>query len=423
MDNSLIMKTNVESNTENKYNLYLNVIGGHSIIIKCKTSGKLIKTTSLIENCIYNKLNNMLNDNYIESDFIDILPKIYLFEGLKDTDNAVINNMIDKKNETNNNLYLYSKNNINNFVSQCTYTIGKFILDKSLTYNDIALEEDKSFEEKYIKITNCKELSLFKINKELYNDLNLMSKSKLNWILFWWIKWHKLFYTSNLNMMEDLTHNMELPLIFDFKLGNAAKIGKEEHNKLKLKNSTSETLFFRLMGAQYLDKETNSLNIINKYQARKLNENKITDIIKSKMLLMDYPSIIIHKDFHKVYVDYIIEKLKSIKSIICKYCNIIELFSNSILILVDYVNIKNYCDSLNDKKDTSNKDKHKKFIIDNNLINIKLIDMGHTKINEINKDISLSFKNPENCYCIEESNKNYTVINGINNLIYIVNSV
>eukprot|EP00340_Litonotus_pictus_P000127 CAMPEP_0170524800 /NCGR_PEP_ID=MMETSP0209-20121228/10259_1 /TAXON_ID=665100 ORGANISM="Litonotus pictus, Strain P1" /NCGR_SAMPLE_ID=MMETSP0209 /ASSEMBLY_ACC=CAM_ASM_000301 /LENGTH=95 /DNA_ID=CAMNT_0010813685 /DNA_START=612 /DNA_END=896 /DNA_ORIENTATION=- len=57
-------------------------------------------------------------------------------------------------------------------------------------------------------------------------------------------------------------------MVFDFKLGNDPKKGKEEHTKKKVKLSTSSSLGFRLMGAQVVrsimttEKENDKDNVI-----------------------------------------------------------------------------------------------------------------------------------------------------------------
>lgn len=458
-NNYLVVKNNF-------FELFLHVIGGHSLIFKSLKTGNLIKSTSKNELECYKEIYRMRDQGLLDKEMTKIIPQIINFDAISDIKKRNISD--DKNNES------YDQIDLLLYFECCSNTFKFFtehlLNNKIITYDELNIEKKhkkekvnaeesthtehtketdnhtslgkssiNEFEEKYKtflmknyslikkeKISkmindnffsfidkNCKNKDLYNkfflcnykanehdndinnideqidsdfsintkhddiviIDYSLLNALSEMSDQKLSWLIFWWIKWGNLFFKNEIILMEDLTANINYPIVFDFKLGNDPKKGKEQHSLDKMKISTSHSLGFKLMGAQYLKKEetdksiisilntnskknsntnniddnnthhypivsstkwslrSNMLKVDHKYNCRKLTEDRILDLIRNDLLCLGNSKT--ENLISTILKEILLFKLEIIIGLIEKQNNILEFNTNSILIILN----------------------------------------------------------------------------------------
>lgn len=204
----MIIDEKIKFKIEN-FNLYLNIIGGHSLFIEIDKK-YLIKSSNESEINFY-KFSKIKK---FTPKFFGIIEKNSIFFSL-----------------------------ISDYVRQLKLFFKYFLLKYKLNENLINIENDKNFHSIFNlfifnenKKININELlpSFFSLEKKLLN-LYENNSNKFKWILFWFVKWNKNFLKNHFIIIENLTNKMIKPAIIDIKLGNSPKINKIS-NEIKIFN-------------------------------------------------------------------------------------------------------------------------------------------------------------------------------------------
>lgn len=241
----MIIDEKIKFKIEN-FNLYLNIIGGHSLFIEIDKK-YLIKSSNESEINFY-KFSKIKK---FTPKFFGIIEKNSIFFSL-----------------------------ISDYVRQLKLFFKYFLLKYKLNENLINIENDKNFHSIFNsfifnenKKININELlpSFFSLEKKLLN-LYENNSNKFKWILFWFVKWNKNFLKNHFIIIENLTNKMIKPAIIDIKLGNSPKINKIS-NEIKIFNGAINEIKCRIMGIQ---KE----NIFfNKYDTKNFNLKEFKEIL------------------------------------------------------------------------------------------------------------------------------------------------
>jgi hypothetical protein len=226
--------------TKNNYELFLHMVGGHAFIINIG-EGRIIKNANKNEIQFYEYYKNYKFDIY------ELFPEYY--------------GIIDKNKKE------YKM--IEEFFSMCDNLFFELISENICNLKnsiDINVEKDDEFKKKLQQfLTDKKEEGEKKINlgennienisnynpyyEKLKENLISFGENKLKWILFWYVKWRHSFLKNDFIILEDLTKNMSIPAVIDFKLGFKQKISKKDLSIKTLPTSSSD-LGFRIMGLQ-----------------------------------------------------------------------------------------------------------------------------------------------------------------------------
>ena len=269
----MIIDEKIKFKIEN-FNLYLNIIGGHSLFIEIDKK-YLIKSSNESEINFY-KFSKIKK---FTPKFFGIIEKNSIFFSL-----------------------------ISDYVRQLKLFFKYFLLKYKLNENLINIENDKNFHSIFNlfifnenKKININELlpSFFSLEKKLLN-LYENNSNKFKWILFWFVKWNKNFLKNHFIIIENLTNKMIKPAIIDIKLGNSPKINKIS-NEIKIFNGAINEIKCRIMGIQ---KE----NIFfNKYDTKNFNLNEFKEILNVFFDKKDLIKIILFK------IVKIIDEIKNVK--------------------------------------------------------------------------------------------------------------
>lgn len=269
----MIIDEKIKFKIEN-FNLYLNIIGGHSLFIEIDKK-YLIKSSNESEINFY-KFSKIKK---FTPKFFGIIEKNSIFFSL-----------------------------ISDYVRQLKLFFKYFLLKYKLNENLINIENDKNFHSIFNsfifnenKKININELlpSFFSLEKKLLN-LYENNSNKFKWILFWFVKWNKNFLKNHFIIIENLTNKMIKPAIIDIKLGNSPKINKIS-NEIKIFNGAINEIKCRIMGIQ---KE----NIFfNKYDTKNFNLKEFKEILNVFFDKKDLIKMILFK------IVKIIDEIKNVK--------------------------------------------------------------------------------------------------------------
>ena len=227
--------------------LYLNMIGGHSFFV-VYSKKYLIKSVGEKELKFY----EFIYKNNIKSRH---LPE---FHGL-----------IEKSTKQHEIIVGYKK--------KCDIFFKKMVKFFDIKLNDIDIENDSSFQNKFYDFIDDKnnknnesitlDKSFDKLKEELINIKNHCPK-KLYWIFFWYIKWQKEFISDKYIIIQNLEFQTINPSVIDIKIGNEKKISKET-GKVKIFKGAYESLGCRIMGIS-----SNNLYFKSRYETKEINENE-----------------------------------------------------------------------------------------------------------------------------------------------------
>ena len=245
------------------FNLYLNIIGGHSLFIEIDKN-YLIKSSNESEINFYKFSSN----KKFTPKFFGVIEK-----------NSSFFNLISK------------------YVHQLKLFFKYFLIKYKLSEDLINIENDEKFpsifnsfilnEKNRLKDINELLPSFFLLEKKLLN-LYEHNLNKLKWILFWFVKWNKNFLKNKFIIIENLTNKMIQPAIIDIKLGNSPKINKES-NKIKIFKGAINEIGCRIMGFQ---KE----NIfLNKYDTKNFSLKRFKEILNIFFYKKDLIQMILFK--------------------------------------------------------------------------------------------------------------------------------
>lgn len=408
------------------FDLFIDVIGGHNIIFKDKKSSKLIKCVTSNEMKIYkeiisrNNTNNYLSELFLNANEYTTQDSI-LKQNIKNENENVIIDKINRNSNVINNHYFLFDNTIKYFIihlkqNQNNVLYNFLDLKNDDEYNELLknseqichhlikffnIENDENFKLRFLQFMNAdfhiinknefekNELlvSEYLIDKKLFfillNLNNDISKSKIQWLIFWWIKWADKSSDNNCYIeMEDLTLNFSNPLIFDIKLGNEPKVGKEKHSIEKNKKCLSGKLGIKLMGCQI--REGNKSKILNKYLCRKFDQNELSSLINNQISCKE-----LNGEITMILKENLISRIKDINKSVEKVKEFINLNGCSLLIVINidyYINLSNSKIILNSEININGNNKNIDIFnmlnIDHvNNIKIKIIDLGHSYLN------------------------------------------
>lgn len=368
--------------------LYLNAIGGHSILFEYNKE-YILKTVSDKEKNSYIILNTLKDKDNSVSKLIDFLPKVY------------INNILNHEDFDQVEIFKKTKMTIKKYIVKNNIDITQVNIENIYENSSKKKEKYEEFVKEWVDFLNIHmdndkiDVDYKNIDTDLYDKLNLLSKSKLNWILFWFIKWSSKFINKDMILMENLTFKNTSPIIFDFKLGVSEKPHKDMNKlNLKIKKTTTYDYNYRLMGVQLINEQDKSIEVINKYQCREMKVLDIKKILKENLIIIN------NTDF----VLYLISKVKEILEIIKKLSKMVNFQSFSLLIIIKFYE---FSDFLNSRVDS-----HDCFSIDE-YICIKIIDLGYCSV-DTNDDSDIS---------VIEKLYNQSIINGMINLIKLFEDV
>lgn len=368
--------------------LYLNAIGGHSILFEYNKE-YILKTVSDKEKNSYIILNILKDKDNTVSRLIDYLPKVY------------INNILNHENFDRVEIFKKTKMTIKKYIIKNNIDITEVNIEDKYENSSKKNEKNEEFIKEWMDFLNSHkendkiDVDYDNIDIELYDKLNLISESKLNWILFWFIKWSNKFINKDMILMENLTFKNTSPIIFDFKLGVSEKPHKDMNElNLKIKDTTTYDYNYRLMGVQLISKQNKSLEVINKYQCREMKVLEIKKVLKENLIILNNTDFIL----------YLISKVKEILEIVRLLSKKVNFQSFSLLIIIKYDEISDF---LNCRVDS-----HSCFSIDD-YICIKIIDLGYCSV-----DTNDNFDSSE----IEKLYNQY-IINGMINLIKLFEDV
>lgn len=211
--------------------LFLNMIGGHSLLLKID-GGKLIKAVQKSEVNFYESFH--IKENELK---LNIFPKYFGSINIKDNPAEF--------------------NKINHFMKLADAAVFK-ILNQSISVK--ILRNIENLYKKYI-ISFNKKLNIFleyKIElsideEEIVNNLVIkilaLEESKLKWFIFWYINNIESKMKEYFIIIEDLTYSIKNPAILDLKLGLLKKLSKKDM-KIKPNSNSQMELGFRIMGIQ-----------------------------------------------------------------------------------------------------------------------------------------------------------------------------
>ena len=216
----------------NDFTLYLDIIGGHSFFIEIP-GGYLLKSTTDNEINFYNN-----------SPSTSIIPHFY--------------GVITKTDPQ----YEY----ITIYLNQCKSFFRSFLLSHNIKAEHINIENDSNFIVNFNNYINdssnvYNQLQLNETFNDLYKKLEELNQDKLNWILFWFVKWKDNFLNYDYIILENLLYNMVNPAIIDIKLGSTPRISKEL-KIVKRFGQALHTFGCRIMGLQ------KGNVFINRYESR-----------------------------------------------------------------------------------------------------------------------------------------------------------
>ena len=285
------------------FSLYLNVIGGHSLFIEISPN-LLIKSASENEIMFY------------EHSYEQCNPSIFI---------PHYNGKILRNSEN------FAK--IENYVIQCKKFFKNYILKNKLTAEEINIEKEQKFLDIFAEfIKNKKEnegntIVLNKSFEELEKKLDSIQKSKLKWILFWFIKWKENFLSNDYIIIENLTFNMNFPAILDIKLGSSPRYSKEKKT-IKVFGGATNQMGCRIMGLQ------KNFNFKNRYDTKNFTIDQFHEEIFN---------FFINNSNNQINVNLINQTLKNIaiiKKEVQENKHFLMKFS-SILIVYDFINDSN----------------------------------------------------------------------------------
>lgn len=252
------------------YDLFLNMVGGHALIIKIG-KGRIIKSANKNEIQFYESDLHKVWYSTVDGIFPKYYGTIKRQPEQKYNQYDMESNNKDYKSlsdgEINSNEFqtvLAYFEHLDFFFYSFLHKIRKSDISNDF-FNKLNLEKDEEFQDKLEKFLQTKKFSqifdgddtipdkiinyVYTYDKNLEDKLSLMDESKLKWIIFWYVKWREEFMKNDFVILEDLTDNMEYPAIIDFKLGFHQKKRKKDFSIKQLPRS-SKDLGFRIMGMQ-----------------------------------------------------------------------------------------------------------------------------------------------------------------------------
>ena len=234
----------------NNFFLYLNSVGGHSLFIE-------ISPQYLIKSSNENEINFYLSNIKLKSHYC---PN---FVGVINDDSKEFNI-------------------IEIYVNQCKTFFRNFVKKMKIKSNDINIENDIKFTEKFENFIN--ESNQFINLNSSFNKLEEIliyyfnnSINKLKWILFSFIKWSDHFLSYKFIILQNLTYNMKNPAILDIKLGSTPKISKDNLTIKKYEGASKE-IGCRIMGIQKGNVFKNRYD--TKHYSLKQFKNEISEFFK-----------------------------------------------------------------------------------------------------------------------------------------------
>jgi len=163
------------------------------------------------------------------------------------------------------------------YKKKCDIFFKKMVKFFDIKLNDIDIENDSSFQNKFYVFIDDKnnknnenitlDKSFDKLKEELIDIKNHCPK-KLFWIFFWYIKWQKEFISDKYIIIQNLEFQTINPSVIDIKIGNEKKISKET-GKVKIFKGAYESLGCRIMGIS-----SNNLYFKSRYETKEINENE-----------------------------------------------------------------------------------------------------------------------------------------------------
>jgi hypothetical protein len=240
----------------NNFFLYLNSVGGHSLFIE-------ISPQYLIKSSNENEINFYLSNIKLKSHYC---PN---FVGVINDDSKEFNI-------------------IEIYVNQCKTFFRNFVKKMKIKSNDINIENDIKFTEKFENFIN--ESNQFINLNSSFNKLEEIliyyfnnSINKLKWILFSFIKWSDHFLSYKFIILQNLTYNMKNPAILDIKLGSTPKISKDNLTIKKYEGASKE-IGCRIMGIQKGNVFKNRYD--TKHYSLKQFKNEISEFFKFNNFLI-----------------------------------------------------------------------------------------------------------------------------------------
>ena len=240
----------------NNFFLYLNSVGGHSLFIE-------ISPQYLIKSSNENEINFYLSNIKLKSHYC---PN---FVGVINDDSKEFNI-------------------IEIYVNQCKTFFRNFVKKMKIKSNDINIENDIKFTEKFENFIN--ESNKFLNLNSSFNKLEEIliyyfnnSINKLKWILFSFIKWSDHFLSYKFIILQNLTYNMKNPAILDIKLGSTPKISKDNLTIKKYEGASKE-IGCRIMGIQKGNVFKNRYD--TKHYSLKQFKNEISEFFKFNNFLI-----------------------------------------------------------------------------------------------------------------------------------------
>ena len=234
----------------NNFFLYLNSVGGHSLFIE-------ISPQYLIKSSNENEINFYLSNLNLKSHYCPT------FVGVINEDSEQFHI-------------------IENYVNQCKTFFRNFVKKMKIKSNDINIENDIKFTEKFENFIN--ESNQFINLNSSFNKLEEIliyyfnnSINKLKWILFSFIKWSDHFLSYKFIILQNLTYNMKNPAILDIKLGSTPKISKDNLTIKKYEGASKE-IGCRIMGIQKGNVFKNRYD--TKHYSLKQFKNEISEFFK-----------------------------------------------------------------------------------------------------------------------------------------------
>lgn len=227
--------------------LYLNMIGGHSFFV------------------IYSKKYLIKSIGEKELKFYEFIYK----NNIKSRHLPEFHGLIEKNTKQHEIIVDYKK--------KCDIFFKKMVKFFNIKLNDIDIENDASFQNKFYDFiddknnTNNENFILdksFDKLKELLTNIKNNCPKKLFWIFFWYIKWQKEFISDKYIIIQNLEFQKKNPSVIDIKLGNEKKISKET-GKVKIFKGAYESLGCRIMGIS-----SNNLYFKSRYETKEINENE-----------------------------------------------------------------------------------------------------------------------------------------------------
>lgn len=279
--------------------IYLNMIGGHSFFVSYqkKYLFKRVKEREL-------KFYEYLINNNIDSPHL-LHCYGFIKQGTKQHDYIV------------------------NYKNKCDNYIKRLIKLFDIKLDDVNIQHDIMFEQKFRDFTNeknnvhnCEELdNSFNDLKDQLIYIRDNNINKFFWIFYWYIKWEQQFVNDNFIILDNLDYNKEEPTTIDIKVGEEKKISKKS-SKAKIYKGAHESFGCRIMGIYKKNLKFKSRFVTKIYDAKEFME-ELNTYFEQRQHIIDTVIKIIED-----IIDFVEDKLY------------LKIYFASILISYDNINDK-----------------------------------------------------------------------------------